>query len=90
VESAGLTLLSSLTLSRFWRLSKPPRSPTIRFESKEILGRTALDVTTGSELPQGRAVSQHPRRAACGASMRLMTLCRKFSAQCRKSVNSER
>jgi len=43
--NAGLTSLSSslcpvpldLTRSRFWRSSKPPRSPTTKFERKETL-----------------------------------------------------
>ena len=50
----------ALTKMKFCRLSKPPRSPTTRFENKEILGRTALDVPMRSELPQGKVFSQHP------------------------------
>ena len=71
---------SALTRSRFWRSSKPPRSPTIEFENNAFLGRTALDVPSQDQFPQGRAVSQRPPCAACGSSERLMTPCRKFSA----------
>ena len=32
------------TYRRFWRSSKPPRSPTIKFENNAVLGRSALCV----------------------------------------------
>lgn len=88
VASDGSTLSSSSyclerlasTYPRFWRSSTPPRSPTTRFETKAFLGRTALHAPSRNQLPQGRAVSQHPPHAACGASERLMTPCREFSA----------
>ncbi len=63
-ESAELTSLSSSNCrvpsdltppSRYWRLSKPPRSPTTRFESKEVLGRSASCVL--SEVSSSRKSS---------------------------------
>lgn len=59
-ESVALTSLSlsfcpaplDVTLSRFWRSLKSPRSLTTGFESIKILGRNALGVPKMSDLPK--------------------------------------
>jgi hypothetical protein len=53
---------SDLTPSRYWRLSKPPRSPTTRFESKEVLGRSASCVLSEVSSSRKSSYPTSPKR----------------------------
>ncbi|AUQ56358.1 hypothetical protein PhaeoP18_03563 (plasmid) [Phaeobacter piscinae] len=53
----------ALTKMKSCRLSKPPRSPTTKFNPLNYLC-PVLDIPSRDRLPRGRAVGQHPPRAA--------------------------